>query len=170
MGVCGHPEPVHVGLVDHGLHLVVAELLGAWFSMDIYNTDYTQAEGAKNGVLEENLKKDRDIGQIQRDNFRKAFKAGVKMIFGSDAGVYPHGDNAKQFKVMVQYGMTPLQAIQAATANAAEALGRPGDVGAIAVGRYGDLIAVKADPLADITSLEHPDFVMKGGEIVRGGK
>ena len=158
----------HASLVDdEGIKLAKAR--GAWFSMDIYNTDYTQAEGARNGVPEENLKKDRDIGQIQRDNFRKAVKAGVKMIFGTDAGVYPHGDNAKQFPIMVQYGMTPMQAIQAATVNAAAALGRPGDVGQIAPGRYGDLIAVSADPLADISALEHPDFVMKAGEVVRRG-
>jgi imidazolonepropionase-like amidohydrolase len=159
----------HASLVDEeGIRL--ARERGSYFSMDIYNTDYTQAEGAKNGVLEENLKKDRDIGQIQRDNFRRAAKAGVKMIFGTDAGVYPHGDNAKQFKVMVQYGMTPMQAIQAATATAAEALGRTADVGAISVGRYGDLVAVRADPLADVSSLEHVDFVMKGGEVVRKGR
>ena len=159
----------HASLVDdEGIRLAKAK--GAWFDMDIYNTDYTQAEGARNGVAEENLKKDRDIAQIQRDNFRKSVKAGVKMLFGTDAGVYPHGDNAKQFKVMVQYGMTPLQAIQAATLNAADALDRPGDVGQIAVGRYGDMIAVSSDPLADISVLEHVDFVMKGGEVVRRGR
>jgi len=156
----------HASLIDdEGIKL--AKEKGAWLSMDIYNTDYTQAEGKKNGVLEENLKKDRDLGDVQRENFRKAVKAGVKMVFGSDAGVYPHGDNAKQFAVMVRYGMTPLQAIQAATWNAAQALDREGDVGAIATGRYGDLIAVSGDPLADVTTLEHVAFVMKGGSVVR---
>jgi imidazolonepropionase-like amidohydrolase len=135
--------------------------------MDIYNTDYTQAEGKKNGVLEENLQKDRDIGEIQRQNFRKALKAGVKMIYSTDAGIYPHGDNARQFAVMVRYGATPLQAIQSATVNAAQALGQEKDVGQIAAGRYGDLIGVTGDPLADVTVLEHPVFVMKGGEVVR---
>ena len=109
--------------------------------MDIYNTDYTQAEGKKNGVLEDNLRKDREVADIQRENFRKAHAAGVKMVYGTDAGVYPHGDNGKQFAVMVRYGMTPLQAIQAATVNAAEALGRK-DVGVIEAGRFADLIAV----------------------------
>jgi imidazolonepropionase-like amidohydrolase len=159
----------HASLVDdEGIRM--AKEKGAYFSMDIYNTDYTQSEGKKNGVLEENLKKDRDIGQIQRDNFRKALKAGVKMIFGTDAGVYPHGTNANQFPVMVQYGMTPMQAIQAATVTAAEALNRTADVGAIQVGRYGDLIAVSSDPMADVSALEHVDFVMKGGEVMKKGR
>jgi imidazolonepropionase-like amidohydrolase len=89
------------------------------------------------------------------------------MIFGTDAGVYPNGFNARQFVTMTKWGMTPMQAIQAATANAAEALGRPGDVGAIAVGRYGDLIAVAGDPIADIALLQSVGFVMKGGDIVK---
>jgi imidazolonepropionase-like amidohydrolase len=129
--------------------------------------DYTQAEGAKNGVLEDNLRKDREIAQIQRDNFRKAHKAGVKMVFGSDAGVMPHGDVGKQFKTMVEYGMTPLEAIQAASRNAAQALGREKDVGAIAVGRYADIIAVDGDPLADVRELETVDAVVKSGKQVR---
>jgi imidazolonepropionase-like amidohydrolase len=94
-------------------------------------------------------------------------KAGVKMIFGTDAGVYPNGFNARQFATMVQWGMTPVQAIQAATVNAAEALGRTKDVGAIAEGRYGDLIGVAGDPLADVTLLQSVAFVMKGGEVVK---
>jgi imidazolonepropionase-like amidohydrolase len=156
----------HASLVDdEGIRLAVQK--GAYFSMDIYNTDYTQAEGKKNGVLEDNLRKDRDIGEIQRQNFKKALKAGVKMVYGTDAGVYPHGDNAKQFAVMVRYGATPLQAIQAATVTAAEALGQTKDVGQVAVGRYGDMIAVGGDPLADVTVLEKPVFVMKGGAVIR---
>jgi len=157
----------HASLVDdEGIRLAVQK--GAWFGMDIYNTDYTQAEGKKNGVLEENLKKDRDIGEIQRQNFRKALKAGVKMIYSTDAGIYPHGTNAKQLAVMVRYGATPLQAIQTATVNAAQALGGEWthDVGEVAAGRFGDLVGVKGDPLADVTVLENPVFVMKGGEVV----
>lgn len=157
----------HASLVDdEGIKLAVARKQPVWFSMDIYNTDYTQAEGAKNGVLEDNLRKDREIAQIQRDNFRKANAAGVRMIFGSDAGVMPHGQVGGQFKVMVQYGMTPLQGIQAATRNAAEALGREKDVGAIAVGRYADMVAVSGDPLSDVRLLEKPDAVIKGGVVV----
>ena len=156
----------HVSLVDdEGIRLAVRK--GAWFSMDIYNTDYTQAEGAKNGVLEENLQKDRDIGLIQRQNFQKALKAGVRMVYGTDAGVYPHGDNARQFAVMVQWGATPLQALQSATVNAAEALGQAGQVGQVKAGAWGDLVGVKGDPLTDIKVLEKPVFVMKGGQTVR---
>jgi imidazolonepropionase-like amidohydrolase len=133
--------------------------------MDIFNTDYTQAEGRRNGVLEDNLRKDREIAQIQRDNFRRAHAAGVKMVFGSDAGVMPHGTAGGQFRYMVGYGMTPIEAIQAATRNAAQALGRERDVGAIAVGRYGDIIAVDGDPLRDVRALEDVDVVIKGGRV-----
>ncbi|WP_443026806.1 Xaa-Pro dipeptidase [Sphingomonas sp. LT1P40] len=157
----------HASLVDdEGIRLAVARKRPVWFSMDIYNTDYTQAEGAKNGVLPDNLRKDREIAQLQRDNFRKAHKAGVKMVFGTDAGVMPHGSAAGQFKVMVQYGMTPLEAIRSATVNAAEALGRTKDVGAIAVGRYGDIVAVEGDPLKDVTVLTKVSAVVKGGVLV----
>ena len=160
----------HASLVDdEGIRLAVARKQPVWFSMDIYNTEYTQSEGAKNGVLEDNLRKDREIAQAQRDNFRKAHKAGVRMVFGSDAGVMPHGQVGKQFRVMVEYGMTPIEAIQAATRNAAQALNREKDVGAIAVGRYADIIAVDGDPLTDVRQLEDVDAVVKGGVLVKGG-
>jgi imidazolonepropionase-like amidohydrolase len=157
----------HASLVDdEGIKLAATRKQPVWFSMDIYNTDYTQAEGKKNGVLEDNLRKDREVAQIQRDNFRKAHKAGVRMVFGSDAGVMPHGQIGRQFATMVQYGMTPLEAIRAATTNAAQALGREGDVGSIAVGRYADLVAVDGDPLKDVRLLEHVSGVVKGGKKV----
>ena len=157
----------HASLVDdEGIRLASTRQRPVWFAMDIYNTDYTQSEGRKNGVLEENLRKDREIGQIQRDNFRKAHRAGVKMVFASDAGVMPHGLVGRQFAVMVQYGMTPLEAIRAATLNAAQALGREQDVGTIAIGRYADLVAVDGDPLADVRELESIDGVIKGGEVI----
>ncbi|HEX8309431.1 MAG TPA: amidohydrolase family protein [Allosphingosinicella sp.] len=156
----------HASLIDaEGIRL--AKERGTWLSMDIFNTEYTQAEGAKNGVLEDNLRKDHEIAQLQRDNFRAAHRAGVKMVFGTDAGVMPHRSAGGQFRWMVQYGMTPMEAIQAATRNAAQALGREKDVGAIAVGRYGDMIAVDGDPLADVRQLEDVDVVIKGGGVVK---
>jgi imidazolonepropionase-like amidohydrolase len=156
----------HASLADDEA-FALAKQHGTWFSMDIYNDDYILAEGAKNGVFKESLEKERVIGLKQRQTFQAAVKAGVKMVFGTDGGVYPNGFNARQFVTMVKWGMTPLQAIQAATVNAAEALGRPGDVGAIAVGRYGDLIAVAGNPLDDVAKLQSVAFVMKGGEVVK---
>ena len=156
----------HASLADEEA-FALAKQHGTWFSMDIYNDDYILAEGEKNGMFKESLAKERTIGLQQRQTFQAAVKAGVKMVFGTDAGVYPHGTNARQFATMVKWGMTPMQAIQAATVNASEALGRAGDVGAIAVGRYGDLIAVAGDPLADVTRLQSVAFVMKGGDVVK---
>lgn len=156
----------HASLVDdEGIRL--AKERGTYFSMDIYNTDYTQATGKENGVLEENLRKDREVAQIQRDNFRKAHKAGVKMVFASDAGVMPHEDVGGQFGVMVNYGMSPIEAIRAATINAAEALGQVGEVGVIKPGAWADLIAVDGDPLVNVGELKDVDFVMKGGKVVK---
>ncbi|WP_332676943.1 Xaa-Pro dipeptidase [Brevundimonas sp.] len=159
----------HASLIDaEGIRLAVQH--GTWLSMDIYNTDFTQATGTEFGVTEDNLRKDREIGQLQRDNFRAAHRAGARMVFGTDAAIYPHGQNARQFAVMVEYGMTPAEAIRAATWNAAQALGREGDVGAIAAGRYGDLIAVSGDPLADVRMLETVPVVIKGGAVVRDAR
>jgi imidazolonepropionase-like amidohydrolase len=157
----------HCSLADAEA-FALAKQHGTYFDMDIYDDDYILAEGPRNGTFKESLDKERIIGLKQRQTFQAATKAGVKMIFGTDAGVYPNGDNAHQFATMVKWGMTPMQAIQAATVTAAEALGRPGDVGAIAVGRYGDLVGVTSDPLADVTVLQSVAFVMKGGEIVKG--
>jgi imidazolonepropionase-like amidohydrolase len=157
----------HASLVDdEGIRLAVQRKRPVWFAMDIHNTEYTQAEGKKNGVLEENLRKDREIAQVQRDNFRRAHRAGVRMVFASDAGVMPHGQVGRQFRTMVNFGMTPLQAIQAATRNAAQALGRERDLGAIAPGRFGDLVAVTGDPLTDVSVLERPTSVIKSGKLV----
>jgi imidazolonepropionase-like amidohydrolase len=158
----------HASLADEEA-FALAKQHGTYFSMDIYNDDYILSDGEKNGMFKESLDKERTIGLKQRQTFQAAVKAGVKMIFGTDAGVYPNGYNARQFATMVKWGMTPMQAIQAATANAAEALGRTSDVGAIAVGRYGDLIAVAGDPLADVARLQSVAFVMKGGDVIKGG-
>ena len=156
----------HASLIDdEGLEL--AKKGKAYFSMDIYNTDYTQSESKRRGELEEFIRKDQMIGDIQRRNFERALKAGVRMIYGTDAGIYPHGDNARQFAVMVRYGMTPMQAIQAATVNAADSMGLAGQVGELSVGAHADLIAVAEDPLADIRALERVSFVMKSGVVHR---
>jgi imidazolonepropionase-like amidohydrolase len=145
----------------------LAKQHGTWFDMDIYNDDYILATGTKNGTEQESLDKERMVGLKQRQTFQRAVRAGVKMIFGTDAGVYPHGDNGKQFAKMVQWGMTPLQAIQAATLSASDALGRS-DVGVIEEGRFGDFVAVRGDPLQNVTLLEHVDAVIKGGQLVKG--
>ena len=151
----------HVSLAsDEAIRLAIAR--GTWFDMDIYNDDYILATGTANGTEQESLDKERMIGLKQRQTFQRAVRAGVKMAFATDAGVYPHGDNAKQFAKMVEWGMTPLQAIRAATLSAAEALGRD-DVGVIAPGRWADMVAVSGDPTADVRVLEHPVAVVKGG-------
>ena len=158
----------HASLIDDE-GIALAKQNGAWLSMDIYNTDYTQAEGKKNGVLEDNLRKDREIGDLQRENFRRAHAAGAKMVYGTDAGIYPHGQNAKQFAVMVRYGMTPMQAIQSATGNAADALGSK-DVGVIEAGRWADMVAVAGDPTQDVSLLENIPVVIKGGALVKDAR
>ncbi len=157
----------HASLADEEA-FALAKQHGAYFSMDVYDDDYILAEGEKNGTFKESLEKERMIGRQQRETFKAATAAGVKMVFGTDGGVYPNGDNAKQFATMVAWGMTPMQALRAATVTAAEALGRSSDVGAIAVGRYGDLVAVEGDPLTDITRLQAVSFVMKGGVVYKG--
>jgi imidazolonepropionase-like amidohydrolase len=159
----------HASLVDDE-GIAMAKAHGTYFVMDIYDDDYILQEGPKIGMPQENLIKERALGQTQRDNFRKAHAAGVKMAFGTDAGVYPHGDNARQFHYMVMYGMTPAEAIKAATTSAADLLGRSSDVGSLTPGHFADLIALTADPLASIEVLEHPDVVVKGGVFIKGGK
>lgn len=159
----------HASLADAEA-FALAKQFGTAFSMDIYNDDYILAEGAKNGVPEENLAKERAIGLKQRQTFQAAWKAGVKMVFGSDAGVYPHGDNARQFGKMVEWGMTPVDAIRAATIRAAEALGRDGDVGQIAPGRFADIIAVAGDPSRDVAVLRDVKVVVKGGQIAKDAR
>jgi imidazolonepropionase-like amidohydrolase len=156
----------HASLIDdEGIRL--AKQHGTYLVMDIYNDDYLLNEAPRYGLPTENLDKERMVGRLQRENFRKAFQAGVKMAFGTDAGVYPHGDNAKQFFYMVKFGMTPAEAIRAATANAADLIGRSKDVGTIEAGKYADIIALNADPLSDVRALEHVDFVMKGGVVYK---
>jgi len=164
--IAGVDSIEHSSLIDdEGIQL--AKKHGTFLVMDIYNDTFILEHGASVGMLPESLEKERQIGQLQRDNFRKAFQAGVRMAFGSDGAVYPHGDNGKQFRYMVEYGMTPMQAIQAATVHAAELIGWPDTVGAIDAGRFADIIAVEGDPLDDVSLLEDVRFVMKGGKIYK---
>jgi imidazolonepropionase-like amidohydrolase len=135
--------------------------------MDIYNGDYISEVGRREKWPENYLRKNDETTEAQREGFRKAVKAGVRISFGTDAGVYPHGENARQFAYMVRYGMTPMQAIQAATTSAAALLNWSKDVGALSPGHFADMIAVAGDPAADITVLTRVAHVMKGGEVVR---
>ncbi len=156
----------HASLIDdEGIRL--AKEHGTYLVMDIYNDDYILNNAPAFGLPEENIEKEKMVGRLQRENFEKAFKAGARMAFGTDAGVYPHGDNAKQFFYMVKYGMTPAQAIRSATSSAADLIGRSKDVGTIEAGKYADIIAVAADPLQDVRALEDVGFVMKGGEVFK---
>ena len=156
----------HASLIDaEGLKL--AKEKGAWLVMDIYDDDFILQEGAKFGMLPESIEKEKKLGQIQRDNFRRAVQAGVNLAFGTDAGVYPHGDNAKQFRYMVQYGMTSMQAIQAATMGSARAIAVDTTRGSLSEGKYADIIAVRGNPADDATLLTHVDFVMKGGQVIK---
>lgn len=156
----------HASLIDdEGIRL--AKEHGTYLVMDIYNDDYILGKAIEFGLPQENVEKEKMVGRLQRENFQRAVQAGAKMAFGTDAGVYPHGDNAKQFYYMVKYGMTPAQAIRAATSSAADLIGRAQDVGSIEPGKYADMIAVSADPLQDVRALESVQFVMKGGVVYK---
>jgi imidazolonepropionase-like amidohydrolase len=156
----------HSSLIDDE-GIALAKQHSTYLVFDIYNDDFILQEGAKAGMLPESIEKEKKIGRLQRENFRHAFQAGTKMAFGTDGGVYPHGDNAKQFAKMVEWGMKPLDAIRAATVNAADLIGWPEKIGALETGHYADLIAVSGDPLSDVRALETVKFVMKGGAVVR---
>ena len=139
---------------------------GTYLVADIYNDDYIMAEYARLGYPEKILNKERLVGKAQRESFQRAVQAGVKIAFGTDAGVYPHGWNGKQFFYMVKFGLSPMQAIQAATVNAADLIGNR-KIGALRVGSYADIIAVRTDVLKDVRALENVSFVMKGGIIYK---
>jgi len=140
---------------------------GTFFALDIYNTEYTLEMGEANGVPEENINKEREVGTQQRQSFTLAVDMGAKVVFATDSGVYPHGDNGKQFARAVRFGMTPAEAIMSATSLTAELLGWEDKVGAIEPGLYADIIAVSGNPLDDISELEDVDFVMKGGVVYK---
>ncbi len=154
-------------LDDEGIQLMLKH--GTWLVADIYNGDYTEEVGARDGWSEEILRKNRETTDIQRVGFGKAVRAGVRIGFGTDAGIYPHGDNARQFAYMVKYGMTPLGAIRAATIDAAASLGRSQELGSIAPGKFADLIAVQGDPLEDIDRLRRVAGVIKQGVLIHNG-
>ena len=151
---------------DEGIAL--AKKRGTYLVMDIYDEECIQAAGKAGAIPPDFLAHDAELGQIQRDNFRKAVQAGVKLAFGTDAGVCPYGTSGKQFAFMVKYGMTPMQAIQAATSSAADLLGHSEALGSIRPGKIADIVAVSADPLSDVSVLENIPFVMKSGRIYVG--
>ncbi|MBZ5505235.1 MAG: amidohydrolase family protein [Acidobacteriia bacterium] len=156
----------HASLIDdEGIRL--AKERGVYLVMDIYNDDYILGKAIEFGLPKENVEKEKMVGRLQRENFERAVKGGAKMAFGTDAGVYPHGDNAKQFFYMVKFGLTPAQAIHAATSNAADLIGRAKDVGTVEAGKFADVIAVTDDPLQNVRALENVGFVMKGGAVFK---
>ena len=156
----------HGSLIDdEGIQLMLKH--GTWLVADIYNDDYLLGQGHRIQAAAGIDRQGARARATAARQFCPRVKAGVKVAFGTDAGVYPHGDNAKQFFYMVKYGLTPARAIRSATSDAAELLGRAKDVGRVAPGLYADLIAVSADPLADVRALESVGFVMKGGAVVK---
>jgi imidazolonepropionase-like amidohydrolase len=156
----------HGSLIDQeGIEMMKAR--GTYLVADIYNDDYILGKAVEFGLPKENVEKEKTVGRLQRENFAKAVAAGVKIAFGTDAGVYPHGDNAKQFHYMVKFGMTPAGAIRAATSSAADLIDRAHDVGTLEAGKFADLIAVTANPLERVEVLEHVSFVMKGGKVYK---
>jgi imidazolonepropionase-like amidohydrolase len=164
--VAGVDSIEHGSLIDdEGIHLMMKH--GTWLVADIYNDDYLLGKAIELKLPQESIDKEKFVGQTQRDNFARCVKAGVKVAFGTDAGVYPHGDNGRQFFYMVKYGLTPARAIRSATSDAAELIGRNAEVGSVQPGLFADLVAVSADPLADIRALEKVEFVMKGGVVIK---
>jgi len=173
-GTQGIKDAVRAGVasIEHGTYLdaEAIELMKkheTYLVADIYNEEFIQGEGKDKGMPKDFLEHDKGMAEIQRDNFRKAVQAGVKMAFGTDAGVFPHGQNAKQFAWMVKYGMTPMQAIQSATTGAADLIGQKNELGSIAAGKIADIVAVTGDPTVDVSKLERIDFVMKDGKVFK---
>ena len=163
--IAGVDSIEHASYIDEET-IELSKQKGTYLSMDIYVSDFILGEGKDQGILEESLEKERVVGKVQRQNFQKSVKANAKISFGTDAGIYPHGKNAIQFKYMVEWGMTPLQAIQASTINTAELFGFT-NIGNINEGFEADIIGIKGNPLEDITVLENVNFVMKDGVIFK---
>ena len=156
----------HATLIDDE-GITLAKQHGTYLDMDIYDEECIQENGRKGTEPADFLAHDAQLGRSQREGFTKAVKAGVKMAFGTDAGVCPYGASAKQFAFMVRYGMTPMQAIHAATTAAADLLGHSDQIGSIKPGRFADIVAVSGDPLPDIRLLENVEFVMKDGVVYK---
>ncbi len=164
--VAGVDSIEHSSLIDdEGIALAKAH--GTYLVFDIYNDDYILGMGAAAGMLPESIAKEKKLGGLQRESFKRAHAAGALLAYGTDAGVYPHGDNARQFYTMTQWGMTPIETIRAATLTAAKLMGWEDKVGALAPGHFADVIAVEGDPAADVKTLQHVRFVMKGGVVAR---
>ncbi|MGH9556851.1 MAG: amidohydrolase family protein [Terriglobales bacterium] len=173
-GAQGIKNAVRAGVVsiEHGTFLddegiALMKQHGTYLVADVYNDEYIMGEAARKGMPKDFLEKEARMGEVHRQAFRKAVKAGVKIAYGTDSGVYPHGWNAKQFAWMVRYGTTPMQSIQSATIWAADLIGVADQIGSIKPGKYADLIAVSGDPLADVTVLEKVGFVMKEGKVYK---
>jgi imidazolonepropionase-like amidohydrolase len=150
---------------DEGIRLMKER--GAYLVPTIYTGEYIVTEGEKVGIPDYGLRKMRSLMEARDRAFRAAFAAGVKVAFGTDSAVFPHGQGGREFALMVKLGMTPLQAIQSATLVAAEALGLQSDVGAIEVGKQADIIAVTGNPLENVRALEDVKFVMKAGKVYK---
>lgn len=156
----------HASLIDDE-GIALAKQKGTFLVFDIYNDDFILKEGLKVGMLAESIEKEKQIGKLQRENFRKAMLAGARLAFGTDGGVYPHGDNWRQFPYMVEFGMKPIDSIRSATMEAAELLGLAGRTGTLTVGQYAGVIAVDGDPLKDVESLQNVQFVMMDEDRMR---
>jgi len=156
----------HATMIDDE-GLAMAKVHGTYLDMDVYDEECIQEQGRNGSMPKDFLEHDAKLAQIQRDNFGKAVRAGIKMAFGTDAGICPYGTSGKQFAFMVRYGMSPMQAIQAATSSAADLLGHASELGSIKPGKYADIIAVSADPLQNISVLENVQFVMKDGKVYK---
>jgi len=158
----------HASMIDDE-GIALAKERGTYLDMDIYDEECIEADARSGAIPPDFVQHDAALGRIQRDNFRKAVRAGVKLSFGTDAGVCPYGVAARQFAFMVKYGMTPMQAIQAATTSAADLLGHSDVLGSIKPGKYADIIAVASDPIHDVRALETVSFVMKDGKVYKQG-
>jgi imidazolonepropionase-like amidohydrolase len=175
-GAAGIKSAVRAGVnsIEHGTYLDdeavrLMKAKGCWLVPTRSAGEWVYDQADKGGIPPHSVAKAKQVGPVMRDSFRRAYRGGVRIAFGTDAGVFPHGENAREFKLMTDLGMSPMEAIVAATGDAAELLGW-NEVGRVEAGRWADFVAVPGDPLADITLLERPSVVVKGGAIVRDAR